>query len=138
MMTKSSLATFSPGISHVTHSLVFDEARGILFVHQGSSCDLCREENPERATITAFDLDGSNRRIWASGLRNAIGYDLHPVTVLLGLMIWGMLWGIPGMFLSVPIMVMFAIVCARFDGLKPIAIILSADGKLTEPTQDSP
>ena len=74
------LASFSPGISHVTHSLVFDEARNILFVHQGSSCDLCREENPERATITAFDLDGSNRRIFASGLRNAIGYDLHPVT----------------------------------------------------------
>ena len=74
------LASFSPGISHVTHSLVFDEARNILFVHQGSSCDLCREDNPERATITAFDLDGSNRRVWARGLRNAIGYDLHPVT----------------------------------------------------------
>lgn len=74
------LASFSPGISHVTHSLVFDEARGILFVHQGSSCDLCREDNTERATITAFDLDGSNRRVWATGLRNAIGYDLHPVT----------------------------------------------------------
>jgi len=74
------LASFSPGISHVTHSLLFDEARGILFVHQGSSCDLCREDDRERATITAFDLDGSNRRVWATGLRNAIGYDLHPVT----------------------------------------------------------
>ena len=64
--------------------------------------------------------------------------NLSSFMIILSLTFWGMLWGIPGMFLSVPIMVMFAIVCARFDGLKPIAIILSADGNLTEPTQESP
>ena len=43
-------------------------------------CDLCREDDPERATILQFNADGTGRRIYASGLRNAIGIDLHPVT----------------------------------------------------------
>ena len=70
---------------HVTHTLVFDESNGKLYIHVGSSCDLCREDNPERATILQINADGSGRRIFASGLRNAIGLDLHPVT--------GELWG---------------------------------------------
>lgn len=31
------------------------------------------------------------------------GLDLHPVTILLSLMFWGIIWGIAGMFLAVPI-----------------------------------
>ena len=74
-----------PGImgrpsEHVTHSLVFDEANDKLYLHVGSGCDVCREDDPERATILEFNADGSGRRIYASGLRNAIGIDLHPLT----------------------------------------------------------
>lgn len=58
--------------------------------------------------------------------------NLSSFMIILSLTFWGMLWGIPGMFLSVPIMVIFAIVCAKFDGLRGIAIILSADGRLAE------
>ena len=58
----------------------FDEANERIYVHQGSSCDLCRERDPERATVLAFNLDGTGRRIFASGLRNAIGLALHPLT----------------------------------------------------------
>lgn len=65
---------------HVTHSLVFDEQNDKLYFHVGSGCDLCREGDPERATILQFNTDGSGRRIYASGLRNAIGLDLHPIT----------------------------------------------------------
>ncbi len=54
--------------------------------------------------------------------------NLSSLMILLSLTFWGLLWGIPGMFLSVPIMVMFAIVCAKFDNLRGIAVILSADG----------
>ena len=70
---------------HVTHTLVFDEANDKLYFHAGSSCDLCREDDPERATVIQMNSDGTGRRIYASGLRNAIGLDLHPVT--------GELWG---------------------------------------------
>ncbi len=31
------------------------------------------------------------------------GLDLHPITVLLSLMFWGLIWGVTGMFLAVPI-----------------------------------
>ena len=70
---------------HVTHTLVFDEANDKLYFHIGSSCDLCREDDPERSTVIQMNTDGTGRRIFASGLRNAIGLDLHPVT--------GELWG---------------------------------------------
>ena len=70
---------------HVTHTLVFDESNDKLYFHVGSSCDLCREDDPERSTVIEMNADGSGRRIFASGLRNAIGLDLHPVT--------GELWG---------------------------------------------
>ena len=70
---------------HVTHTLVFDESNDKLYFHIGSSCDLCREDDPERSTVIQMNADGTGRRIYASGLRNAIGLDLHPVT--------GELWG---------------------------------------------
>lgn len=74
-----------PGImgrasEHITHTLVFDEINEKLFIHIGSSCDVCREDDPERATILQFNADGSGRRIYASGLRNAVGMALHPKT----------------------------------------------------------
>ena len=46
------LATWIPGLGgaeHVTHTIVFNEANERIYVHQGSSCDLCRERDPERA-----------------------------------------------------------------------------------------
>ena len=70
---------------HVTHTLVFDESNDKLYFHIGSGCDLCREDDPERSTVIQMNADGTGRRIFASGLRNAIGLALHPVT--------GELWG---------------------------------------------
>ena len=58
--------------------------------------------------------------------------NLSSFMIVLSLTFWGSLWGIPGMFLSVPIMVMLAIVCARFDSLRGIAVILSADGQIAK------
>jgi glucose/arabinose dehydrogenase len=74
-----------PGImgrssEHVTHSIVFDKENDKLYLHIGSSCDVCREDDSERATILEFNADGTGRRIYASGLRNALGLDLHPIT----------------------------------------------------------
>jgi len=51
--------------------------------------------------------------------------DLHPVSILLSLILWGMLWGILGMILSVPIMVVLKILCERFEGSRPIAELLA-------------
>lgn len=56
--------------------------------------------------------------------------NLSSLMIVLSLTFWGMLWGIPGMFMSVPIMVAAVIVCSHIEGLRGIAVILSADGSL--------
>jgi len=58
--------------------------------------------------------------------------DLHPITVILSLIFWGLLWGIVGMFLATPIMAVLSIVFARFDETQPIAELLA--GRLPKVT----
>ena len=51
---------------------------GKLYVSVGSTCNACAETNEENATITVMNTDGSDRRVFASGLRNTIGYGFEP------------------------------------------------------------
>lgn len=48
--------------------------------------------------------------------------------IILSLAFWGAVWGIPGMFLSVPIMVMMMVVCSHVPNLRPFAVLLSREG----------
>ncbi len=56
--------------------------------------------------------------------------NLSPLTILISLAVWGKIWGITGMFLSVPIMVIINIILARFDSTRWVAILLSGNGKV--------
>lgn len=56
--------------------------------------------------------------------------NLSPVVIVVSLSVWGALWGVAGMFLCVPIMVIVTIVCAHFRGTRRLAILLSARGDL--------
>jgi len=58
--------------------------------------------------------------------------NLSSFMILLALSFWGLVWGVAGMFLAVPITVMTGIVCAQFKGLRWIAVILSVDGHLVK------
>lgn len=51
---------------------------GNLFISVGSTCNACGETNEENATIVSMAPDGSAREIFASGLRNTIGYGFEP------------------------------------------------------------
>jgi Raf kinase inhibitor-like YbhB/YbcL family protein len=53
---------------------------GKLYVSIGSTCNACAEPDPRNATIMRMDPDGKNARIYASGLRNTIGFDWNPTT----------------------------------------------------------
>jgi Raf kinase inhibitor-like YbhB/YbcL family protein len=53
---------------------------GKLYISVGSTCNACDESNEESATMLVTDLDGKNRKIYASGLRNTIGFGWHPVS----------------------------------------------------------
>ena len=56
--------------------------------------------------------------------------NVSPFVVMMSLTLWGSIWGIAGMFLSVPITVMMLIVFAHFDRTRYIAVLLSGDGSL--------
>jgi glucose/arabinose dehydrogenase len=79
---------------------------GKLYVSVGSTCNACPESNSEHATMLRLNLDGTpaqnppnpnhpmlardpmamiSPRVFASGLRNTLGFDWHPTT--------GQLWG---------------------------------------------
>ncbi len=51
--------------------------------------------------------------------------DLHPVTVLLSLIFWGMLWGIVGALMAVPITAVAKILLERFPGSRMIAEVMA-------------
>ena len=52
-------------------------------------------------------------------------FELHPIAILLTLMFWGVIWGIVGMFLAVPMTAAVNILLSRFDHTRPIADILA-------------
>ena len=54
--------------------------------------------------------------------------NLDPVVILLALSFWGLVWGVPGMFLSTPLTVTLMVVCEQFPGARWVAILLSSNG----------
>ena len=56
--------------------------------------------------------------------------NLSPVFMMLALSVWGAIWGITGMILAVPIMVMLMIVLAQFPNTRALAIMMSETGDL--------
>ena len=58
--------------------------------------------------------------------------NLSPLVVIVSLMLWGSMWGVVGMFLCVPIMVVGLIVLAQFETTRPLAVLMSADGRIPE------
>ena len=51
---------------------------------------------------------------------------MSPVAVFIGLLAWGWLWGVWGLLLGIPILMMVKSVCDRVDDLKPIGEFLGA------------
>jgi len=51
---------------------------GKLYISVGSSCDVCVEDTPLRAAILRANPDGSGVEVFASGLRNTVGFDWQP------------------------------------------------------------
>jgi predicted PurR-regulated permease PerM len=62
-------------------------------------------------------------------------FNLSPVVILLNLALWNAIWGIPGMFLCVPFLIIVAIVLSHFPQTRRVAIMLSSDGNLRVPKE---
>ncbi|HYE77459.1 MAG TPA: hypothetical protein VEI97_05695, partial [bacterium] len=61
-------------VRHITRTVKVNPVDGRLYVSIGSSCDVCEEDDPRRATIQVFNIDGTGGEEFAGGLRNAVGY----------------------------------------------------------------
>ncbi|MBB4636129.1 PQQ-dependent sugar dehydrogenase [Longimicrobium terrae] len=53
---------------------------GMMYISIGSSCNACNETNQEHATIVRARPDGTERGVFARGLRNTVGFGFHPQT----------------------------------------------------------
>jgi glucose/arabinose dehydrogenase len=72
------------GGQHANRTLGFGPD-GMLYISVGSTCNQCAEPNAENGTILRAKPDGSARGIYASGLRNTLGFAWDPST--------GNMWG---------------------------------------------
>ena len=70
---------YDGGSGHWTRSIVFGPD-SMMYVAIGSSCNLCVESRPERASVMRYDADGKNGVRFAFGLRNAVGIAVNPAT----------------------------------------------------------
>lgn len=52
---------------------------------------------------------------------------IKPVAILFGLVFWGLLWGIPGMFLATPLMVLLRILASHFNFSRSFERLLSTE-----------
>lgn len=64
---------------HWTRNVVASPDEKKLYVTVGSKSNVSIEPEP-RATVLRMNPDGSAREVFASGLRNPVGLDFHPVT----------------------------------------------------------
>jgi glucose/arabinose dehydrogenase len=64
---------------HWTRNVVVSPDGNKLYVSVGSRSNVDEEAIP-RATVQQMNLDGSERKTFAFGLRNPVGLDFHPVT----------------------------------------------------------
>jgi glucose/arabinose dehydrogenase len=68
------------GGGHFTRTVAFSADGNKLYVSVGSSGNIDMEKDPRRAAVLVCDADGKNSRIFASGLRNAVGLAVDPET----------------------------------------------------------
>ena len=57
---------------HLTRTIAVG-GNGKIYVSVGSSCNACTEKEKVRATVLEMNPDGSEQKIYATGLRNAVG-----------------------------------------------------------------
>lgn len=53
---------------------------GLLYVPVGAPCNVCKRDDQRYASIMRMKPDGSGLEVFASGVRNTVGFDWHPTT----------------------------------------------------------
>ena len=50
--------------------------------------------------------------------------EMNRIAIFAGILFWSWLWGVPGMLLAIPMMMVVKVVCDRIEGLQPIGKML--------------
>jgi glucose/arabinose dehydrogenase len=84
------LADLATGGGHSTRTVLFHN--GKMYIAAGSSCNVCIEKDPRRAAVTEYNPDGSGQKVFAKGLRNAVGLAVNPKTDTIWVTVNGRDW----------------------------------------------
>jgi predicted PurR-regulated permease PerM len=86
----------------------------------------------QTALLTLVLLAGTDQILSSVVEPRLIGKSLNlsPLVVLMSLAAWGTLWGFAGLLLGVPITVTLMIILTQFPATRPVAVLLSDDGKI--------
>lgn len=85
--------------------------------------------------VLVLGIVGTIQMIVGNGIEPKLmgnSLNISPLVVFLTLAIWGVIWGISGMLLSVPITVILIIIMSEFPETRPFAILLSQEGTLND------
>ena len=69
---------------HLSRTIGFSPS-GKMYISMGSSCNVCEQSNSHFATVREYNADGTGGRVFATGLRNTVGFTFNPSTAE----IWG-------------------------------------------------
>ncbi len=67
------------GGNHKTRTILFGPD-GKMYLSMGSECNACIDKDPRQAAISRYTADGKFEKVYAKGLRNAVGIIFHPIT----------------------------------------------------------
>ena len=71
--------TFPTDKSHGWKYIAFGPD-GLLYVPVGAPCNVCEQRDRRYASIMRMKPDGTGLEVFASGVRNTVGFDWHPRT----------------------------------------------------------
>ena len=57
--------------------------------------------------------------------KDSQSFGMHAMTIMMSLIFWGMLWGIIGALLAVPLTVMVKIILDKYESTRPISELLA-------------
>ena len=69
-----------PSDKHHGYKFIAFGPDGKLYVPVGAPCNICEPKKPVYASITRMNPDGTDFEIFASGVRNTVGFDWNPNT----------------------------------------------------------
>jgi glucose/arabinose dehydrogenase len=63
---------------YTSRSIIFSPDWKHFYLSIGSSCNICLEQDPRRASVMRFAADGSSGKMFTKGLRHVVGMDFNP------------------------------------------------------------